>query len=464
MKQLVQNYTFTPGIANAGTVVLTGLILTLEQVLLITNVTTGQIIYDFSEPTQGAVLTTGGGNTTLTLEVDTSAMLASHRLQIFYELRQLGLTSETQSLSVVPAQTIEVIGPAAQSALNNNLLTGNTSWYNCAGYRGASFLIVASPGITAGQIIFEQTVAGNNPVTLVVEEQNTTTPTSHQTNISIIANTTRLFSCPLTGSNVRIRIIAGFTGGTIQCFALFNQQPYQRVVTGSLLTGGNNIGIVSLATNSQIINREVLPTTTTDIASAAITANGTTATFTVSQGNAYCLYVDITAISGTVNNYTIAIEESHNSGITWRITHVLPVPVAIGVYVFGPFPTKGDRIRYAQTISGTTPSITRSILRQQLNSQTHTGAIPVHGNGAITTGGTAQTVNLTLVRRGLFSFQNHSAQDLWLRFTPGSAIANQHFKVAPGSTLTFDKNVIPTMMDFSVLGSTTGQLFSWIEA
>lgn len=83
-KQLLSSYTFTPGAANAGTVVVPGSY-TLEQFLLITNVTSGTILYQFNVPSKGATLSTVGGNTTLTLEFSTQSMSAADRLQIFID-------------------------------------------------------------------------------------------------------------------------------------------------------------------------------------------------------------------------------------------------------------------------------------------------------------------------------------------------------------------------------------------
>lgn len=83
-KKLLTSYTFTPGAANAGTVVVSGTY-ALEQFLLITNVTTGATIFQFNKSTKGGAVSTGGGNTTLTLETDTSSMSAGDRLQVFVD-------------------------------------------------------------------------------------------------------------------------------------------------------------------------------------------------------------------------------------------------------------------------------------------------------------------------------------------------------------------------------------------
>jgi hypothetical protein len=83
-KKLVTSYTFTPGGSGVGTVVVSGTY-TLEQFLLITNVTKNVVIYEFDSSAQGGSISTGGGNTTLTLIYDTSTMSAGDRLQIFLD-------------------------------------------------------------------------------------------------------------------------------------------------------------------------------------------------------------------------------------------------------------------------------------------------------------------------------------------------------------------------------------------
>lgn len=83
-KKLLTSYTFAPGAANAGTITVSGT-LQLEQFLLVTNATTGEVIFQFNKPSKGGTVGFAGGQTTLTLEADTSAMDAAHRLQIFVD-------------------------------------------------------------------------------------------------------------------------------------------------------------------------------------------------------------------------------------------------------------------------------------------------------------------------------------------------------------------------------------------
>lgn len=79
MKKLITNYTFNK---TAKTITLPDYAtITLESLLLITNVTDGIIIYNFADPATGATVATN----VITLEYDTSAMDNSDKLQIYYD-------------------------------------------------------------------------------------------------------------------------------------------------------------------------------------------------------------------------------------------------------------------------------------------------------------------------------------------------------------------------------------------
>lgn len=79
MKQIIQNYSFN---AAARTITFTDFTsISLERLLLITNVTTNTVIYIFNTPSRGGNV---AGNV-LTLEYDTSAMNGGDRLQITYD-------------------------------------------------------------------------------------------------------------------------------------------------------------------------------------------------------------------------------------------------------------------------------------------------------------------------------------------------------------------------------------------
>lgn len=109
MKTLTTNYGFTA--SPIGQVQLLNYPnITLDQILLITNVTDNVIIYNFADPTKGGVLT---GNI-LSLNFDTTSMSNSDRLQIFVDdltapvyARYYDATSYSPvtSISAIPALT-----------------------------------------------------------------------------------------------------------------------------------------------------------------------------------------------------------------------------------------------------------------------------------------------------------------------------------------------------------------------
>ena len=124
-KKLLTSYTFTTGAENVGTVVVSGTY-TLEQFLLITNVTNGIILYQFDVPQRGATLVSAGGYTTLTLEIDTRSMSSSDRLQVFIDdgqnaqvtLTNASVESSNDMGNPVPVNgTVTATGPLTDSQL-----------------------------------------------------------------------------------------------------------------------------------------------------------------------------------------------------------------------------------------------------------------------------------------------------------------------------------------------------------
>lgn len=79
MKTLITNYSFN---ASAKTITFNGYTnISLDSILLITNVTTNTIIYNFADPTLGGTVL----NNVLTLTYNTGSMSNTDRLQIYYD-------------------------------------------------------------------------------------------------------------------------------------------------------------------------------------------------------------------------------------------------------------------------------------------------------------------------------------------------------------------------------------------
>jgi hypothetical protein len=113
-RKAIQYYIFTPGAGGAGTVKIADNY-QLKDILMITNVTTNTVIYNFSDSTRGGTISYSStdtttipgaqnGVTTLTLDLDTSAMSANDKLQIFVETVELRVRTHDFGIDAVERQ------------------------------------------------------------------------------------------------------------------------------------------------------------------------------------------------------------------------------------------------------------------------------------------------------------------------------------------------------------------------
>ena len=114
MKILFENYSFD---APAQTVTFnTTDVITLEQLLIITNVTTNKIIYNFADPNAGGSIV----NNVLTLDFDTTSMSSGDKLQIFVD--NILTPSSDETLQLVGEQTellrcmIKLLEPSSRAS------------------------------------------------------------------------------------------------------------------------------------------------------------------------------------------------------------------------------------------------------------------------------------------------------------------------------------------------------------
>lgn len=109
MKKLVTDYTFN---ALSKTITLNGFTsIDLEGLLLVTNVSTNQIIYNFADPALGATVSSN----VLTLTYDTTAMLNTHALQIFYDDATSPASDDTATALLQVANTLKRIAKNMES-------------------------------------------------------------------------------------------------------------------------------------------------------------------------------------------------------------------------------------------------------------------------------------------------------------------------------------------------------------
>lgn len=110
-----------------------------------------------------------------------------------------------------------------------------------------------------------------------------------------------------------------------------------------------------------------IPGTIADVASAALTTTTTTAAITPTFGSSYQVNIPVTAVTGTNPTLDVVVQESSDSGTNWFDVYQLPRITATGFYQSPILPLQGNRVRYVQTVSGTTPSFTRAVNRSQMS-------------------------------------------------------------------------------------------------
>jgi hypothetical protein len=128
-------------------------------------------------------------------------------------------------------------------------------------------------------------------------------------------------------------------------------------------SGTWNIATVTTVTAANL----AIPGIIADVASAALTTTTTTATLTPTFGTAYQVNIPVTAVTGTNPTLDMSIEESTNSGTDWIKVYDFPRITSTGQYNSPILRMTGNRVRYVQTVGGTTPSFTRSVNRLQIS-------------------------------------------------------------------------------------------------
>jgi hypothetical protein len=274
---LETGYTFTPGASGVGRVVIPRII-PRERLVLITNVTTNQVIYNFSDPSLKATSystssTVNANSTTVVLNYNTSSMSSTDKLQITIDEYDEKFTpSETY---VDPVNKFRVSQPQALIDTDFEYGTQITKWENLA-------LVNNRPGAFPAQT----TVANISSITMNFASRTVTIVLSSGT---FGANGTFIFvqDAILPFANGLYVIESGGGTGTItytaravnttSITALFDSNKTQ-IFTGTAYTGAQIGGAPSAAT---------------------ISGNAVTLTTTVPHGLAIGNEIAVTGITGT---------------------------------------------------------------------------------------------------------------------------------------------------------------------
>jgi hypothetical protein len=132
------------------------------------------------------------------------------------------------------------------------------------------------------------------------------------------------------------------------------------VVSGTLPTV-TTVTTVSAVTSANL----AFPGIIADVASAAITTTANTSALTPTFGCSYEVNIPVTAVTGTGPTLDVNVQESDDSGTNWFTVYSFPRITATGIYRSPKLPMTGNRVRYVQTVGGTSPSFTRAINRLQ---------------------------------------------------------------------------------------------------
>ena len=304
---------------------------------------------------------TGGSLSTIatnTTGISTSALQTTGNASL--------ATIATNTATALPS--LYITGQATQTATVNNILstTSGAVAIDSTGYSSATVQVVSTG--TAGTFIFEGSNDNTNFQTIPVYNQLITTGTP--ITAAITATVSQLiYVFPVNVRYIRLRIATTITGGSIQAFTKLQQEAFSPAVfqianntAGSLQTTATIAsGTISTVTNGNL----GFPGIVADVASAAITTTTTTAAFTPTYGNGFEVNIPVTVVSGTTPTLDVEIQESDDSGTNWYPVYDFPRITATGSYRSPVMLSTGNRFRYVQTVSGTTPSFTRAINRMQ---------------------------------------------------------------------------------------------------
>lgn len=235
------------------------------------------------------------------------------------------------------ADDIVVTGPAAQSVLNTDLITGTVNgWYDAIAFQSGSVQIIAGAGISAGAITFEQTndiTLATTGVPIQVQEAGTISVAPQASAYTIAASTQRIFNFPITARYIRVRVSTAFVGGTVQAVALLSQEPYAAPI----------ISIGGSVTNTN--NANVFWNESTTAQAAGITVTGLSREIGAAQATNH-RYSAFNAFAFADQAGTMRIECS-NDGTTWRaMTANVAVAANTPVILSVPVMTRYHRVVY----------------------------------------------------------------------------------------------------------------------
>ena len=295
--------------------------------------------------------------------------------------------------------TITGANATVGAATTLDLLSGvNGGWVDVSNFQTISLTVITDGTHATGAITFEQTDDTSAPAAsgLFVYNDQSLLVAPVSTTGALGANVANKYSAPILAKFVRVRLSAAPTAGNIRVTATLSQQTWSRPVYHFRLSDGTNqsptmdaanrrgffsltdgtntasvkaastpAAIADLGAVVSISPNSYAPVSPTDVASAALTTTTTTTAITPTGGTTYEVNIPVTAVTGTSPTLDVGVEESDDGGTNWFRVYDFPRITAVGMYRSPKLPLTGNRIRYVQTVGGTTPSFTRAVNRIQ---------------------------------------------------------------------------------------------------
>ena len=163
---------------------------------------------------------------------------------------------------------------------------------------------------------------------------------------------------------------ASSTTATISYLAVQDEE----VLTAEI-TGGRGQTAAAQALGVSLVGTPIIPPGAPglipDVTTSSITTTTTSTAVTPTYGCSYGVYVSIPSVSGTSPTLDVVVQESDDSGTNWFDVYHFPRITATGIYYSPKLPMVGNRVRYVQTVGGTSPLIARNIGRTQFSDGVH---------------------------------------------------------------------------------------------
>lgn len=304
----------------------------------------------------------------------------------------LALTDAQLRASAIPTLEIAtvIVGQSAQTAVINNIIdaAASANATDASNLRAAVVQVVSTG--TGGTFIFEQSNDNVNFRPLPVFNSELTTAVPIVTAVTATASQI-IYTFPIRGRFVRLRIVSLITGGSIQAFSRLSSDPW--TPTAALVASPTAANLQVTASGTMTANQGTanaapwlanpLTSQITAEASSAKTVTGNTASaITNPSATGVMLFLNASVVTGTTPSLTVRVQVQDPVSAAWvdlpgasfaAITAVTAAPLLLAIDL-GLVAVANAAVnmalprtwRLAWVISGTTPSFTFSVGAQYL--------------------------------------------------------------------------------------------------